>query len=179
MAGQSQSLRYDDSHAVLKAAFAASTKETFRVVEYSVQSNHLHLLVEAQDARSLSKGMLGLSVRIASRLNRLWRRAGKLFADRYHARLLRSPSEVRRALVYVLQNARKHGAWIARVADAYSSGPSFDGWRKTASSAESRSGRLARARTWLLTTGWRRLGLLGLFELPRGALAPLAAPAYA
>jgi len=165
-----QSLRYDDSHAVVKAAFEDSAKETFRVVEYSVQSNHLHLLVEARDERALSRGMLGLSVRLAGRLNRLWRRAGKLFADRYHARILRSPSEVRRALVYVLQNARKHGAWIARVADVYSSGPSFDGWREPSSSAESSPRGPGRARTWLLATGWRRLSLLGLLEHP--CLAP-------
>lgn len=112
--------------------------------------------------------------RIARRLNGLWRRVGSLFADRYHARILRTPSEVRRALVYLLQNGRKHGAWVARVADEYSSGPTFDGWRRRDRAAESSSRRLSRARTWLLSVGWRRLGLIGLLELPKGAIEPRA-----
>jgi hypothetical protein len=166
------SLRAKGAHASLRDAFAASTSETFHVVEYSVQSNHLHLLVESRDERTLSRGMIGLAVRIVSRLNKLLRRAGALFVDRYHARILRTPSEVRRALVYLLQNARKHGAWVARFADVYSSGPTFDGWRGRASAADSSPGLLARAKTWLLAVGWRRLGLIGLLELPKGAVEP-------
>jgi hypothetical protein len=166
------SLRAKNSHEALRDAFATSTSETFRVVEYSVQSTHLHLLVESRDERTLSRGMIGLAVRIVRRLNKLWRRAGALLADRYHARILRTPSEVRRALVYLLQNARKHGAWVARFADVYSSGPAFDGWRGRTSSAESSLRLLARAETWLLSVGWRRLGLIGLLELPKGAIEP-------
>jgi|SRR5688572_4687754 len=160
------SLRYDDSHELIRQAFLDSTRPGFRVVKYSVQSNHLHLVVEAQDEEELSSGMIGLSTRLARRLNKLWRRRGKLFADRYHSRILRTPSEVRTALVYVLQNARKHGAWIARCADVYSSGGEFDGWREKGAVS---GRRLELARTWLLSTGWRGLGLIGLLELPRGA----------
>ncbi len=88
--------------------------------------------------------------------------------------------------MYVLQNARKHQAWIARFADIYSSGPTFDGWRERrvaesragvggSAATASTAGVWTRARTWLLTTGWRKLGLIGLLELPRGAARPLAA----
>jgi len=171
------SLRAKDSHAALQEAFMASSKVEFRVVEYSVQATHLHLMVESQDERALARGMNGLAVRIAKRFNRLRRRVGQVFSDRYHARILRSPSEVRRALVYLLQNARKHGAWVARVADAYSSGPMFDGWRRDARGAESSPRLLGRARTWLLAVGWRRLGLIGLLELPKGAIEPRPASA--
>ncbi|MGH3848285.1 MAG: hypothetical protein ACRDRT_01000, partial [Pseudonocardiaceae bacterium] len=73
--------------------------------------------------------MLGLAVRIARCLNKLWKRVGSVFADRYHARILRTPREVRNALVYTLQNARKHGAWSAPKPDVYSSGAAFDGWK--------------------------------------------------
>jgi hypothetical protein len=111
--------------------------------------------------------MTGLAVRVARGLNRLWRRVGAVLADRFHARVLRTPREVRAALVYVLQNARKHGAWVARFADVFSSGPAFDGWREKV--AESSAGVLARARTWLLARGWRRLGLIGMGELPKSA----------
>ena len=166
------SLRANDTHELIQQALVESTREDFRVIEYSVQSNHLHLLVEAEDEQELASGMIGLSVRLARRINKLWRRKGKLFADRYHSRILRTPSEVRFALIYLLQNARKHGAWIARCADVYSSGPQFEGWREKGAVSDRR---LERPRTWLLSVGWRRLGLIGLLELPRGATTPLRA----
>jgi REP element-mobilizing transposase RayT len=167
-------LRMEDSHGVIREALKDTTRNEFRVVEYSVQSNHLHLLVEARDELALARGMIGLSVRLARRLNRLWRRRGKLFADRYHARILRTPREVRAALLYVLQNAHKHGAWVARRADVYSSGPEFEGWREKGAVSAARARLLERPRTWLLSCGWRRQGRIGLLELPKGAVAPLA-----
>ena len=116
--------------------------------------------------------MKGLAVRIAHGLNRLWRRAGSVFADRYHARILESPRAVRIALTYVLQNARKHGAWRAAAPDPFSSGLSFDGWKGTwARREQGRSRLLPRARTWLLSFGWLRHGLLDLRESPAGAPA--------
>src|SRR5262245_7362914 len=127
--GGLRSLRANDTHELLMSAFATASKESFRVVEYSVQSNHLHFLAESSDERALSSGMNGLTVRIARALNRLWKRAGHVFEDRYHARILRSPRAVRIALTYVLQNARKHGAWRASAPDIYSSAPWFDGWK--------------------------------------------------
>ena len=164
------SLRYDDSHEVVKQAPAASSSNGFRVIEYSVQSNHLHLFAESSDEQTLSRGMIGLGVRIARGLNRLWKRIGRVFSDRYHARILQTPKAVRIALIYVLQNARKHGAWRARAPDTYSSGPSFDGWKRpTQNLADSRSGFLARARTWLLSVGWRRHGRIDPREVPVGS----------
>jgi hypothetical protein len=108
-----------------------------------------------------------LSVRIVRRLNRLWKRSGSVFVDRYHARILTTPSAVRNALVYVLNNARKHGAWIAKSPDVYSSGPAFDGWRAALSPAVSRARLLPSPRTWLLSVGWKRRELLGVLEAPR------------
>jgi len=48
-------------------------------------------------------------IRVAKGLNKLWARRGKVFADHYHDRILRTPREVRNALCYVLHNAKKHG----------------------------------------------------------------------
>jgi putative transposase len=84
-----------------------------------VQGNHVHLLVEAKDEKALSRGMNGLGVRVAKRLNRVMRRAGKVLEDRYHAHILRTPTEVRRARAYLLQNARRHYGLI--VPDRYTS----------------------------------------------------------
>ena len=82
----------------------------FRLVHFSVQSNHLHLIAEACDSRALALGMQGLSVRVARAVNRTLGRHGRLFADRYHSRALKSPRAVHFALRYVLLNARKHQA---------------------------------------------------------------------
>ena len=139
------------------------------MIEYSLQSDHLHLTVEATDERALSRWMKGLAVRIARALNRLWPRVGTVFPDRYHARALTSPRAVRIALVYILGNARKHGAWSGPRPDVYSSGPTFDGWKGSPGwglSADSVPRLLERAKTWLLTLGWRRHGLLDPREQP-------------
>jgi hypothetical protein len=120
--------------------------------------------------------MQGLSIRIARALNRLWRRSGSVFSDRYHARILRSPREVRYALAYVLHNGRKHGIDVRGI-DPYTSGDAFDGWRDRPLgstegqrvAAEQRIGppeRVAAAHTWLLRIGWRRWGLVRIDEVP-------------
>ena len=80
-------------------AFASSKeREGFRLVHFSVQGNHLHLIVEARDAQRLSRGMQGLATWIARRLNQMIGRSGKVFADRFHAHVLRRPVEVARAV---------------------------------------------------------------------------------
>ena len=160
-------LRRGAPYRVLCGALARCEKRGFRVVEYSVQTNHVHMIVEGTDRGRIARGVQGLCVRIARGLNRLWRRRGSVFADRYHDRVLRTPSEVRNALVYVLQNARKHGAWLQSI-DPYSSGAWFDGWkRNTVRLVSGARPPTARARTWLLTHGWRRRGLLEPWESPR------------
>ena len=76
-------------------------RDGFRIVHFSVQSNHLHLIVEADDATALARGIQGLSIRIARAVNRVLERRGKVFADRYHAHQLRSPTETANAIAYV------------------------------------------------------------------------------
>jgi putative transposase len=103
------SLRSQRCFTALNRAFwGGANRFGFKLVHYSVQGNHLHLLVEAQDERALSRGMNGLGVRIARGLNRVMHRNGKVLADRYHAHILKTPTEVRRVRNYLLTNARKH-----------------------------------------------------------------------
>ncbi len=139
-------------------------------MEVSVQSNHVHMLVEGADRERVARGMQGLCIRIAKGLNRLWRRGGAVFADRYHDVVLRTPRQVRNALVYVLQNGRKHGARFASV-DPCSSGPWFPGWLVAVPEACVPRARppTAEARTWLLARGWRRYGALAWSKGPRAA----------
>jgi len=105
-------LRTPRSYRVLERCFrAGKQKDGFGVTQFSVQRDHLHLIVEARDRRSLARGLQGLAVRIAKGLNRHWhRRHGSVFAERYFARLLARPMQLFRAIAYVLGNGRKHGA---------------------------------------------------------------------
>ena len=102
------SLRGDAVCAAVRAALAASSTATFRVVHWSIQSDHVHLLVEADGHVRLIRGLQGLAVRVARAANRALRSRGCVWADRYQVRRLSTPREVRHALVYVLQNWRKH-----------------------------------------------------------------------
>ena len=79
-----------------------------RLIEFSIQGNHLHLIIEADSNESLSRGMQGLCIRVAKSLNALMRRRGAVFADHYHSRLLGSPTELTNAIAYVLGNHRHH-----------------------------------------------------------------------
>jgi REP element-mobilizing transposase RayT len=152
--------------------------DDFRVVEFNVLGNHVHLVVEATGRQALARGMQGLAVRLARAINKLLGRSGKLFKERYHARVLRKPLEVRNVLRYVLLNARHHaaerGEKLARYwVDPFSSAPWFDGWREPIKNDADWLTRLRRrprptatARSWLLTVGWRRRGLLAFDEVP-------------
>ena len=80
-------------------------RRDFRLVQYSLQGNHAHLIVEATDGGALSRGMMAIGSRLALAVNRAVGRRGRVIADRYHHRLLRTPQEVHRALRYVLLNA--------------------------------------------------------------------------
>jgi REP element-mobilizing transposase RayT len=86
------------------ASLRASRADEFRVVQFSIQGNHVHLLVEASDRRALSSGLRSLVIRLARQLNRLLMRKGPVWADRWHERALTSPRAVRHAIVYVLTN---------------------------------------------------------------------------
>ena len=144
----------------------------FRLNQFSVQSNHLHLIVEASDRVTLARGMQGLAIRMAKALNRLWGRRGKVFAERYHALALRSARQIRNALRYVLNNALKHGRrFFSNRPDPCSSGAWFDGWLNLpARSLEEPRCPVVAARGFLQRVGWRRFGLLDPGECPRGAL---------
>src|SRR5262249_17535054 len=169
-------LRRRAEHAALRAAFAAGCRGTaaapggFRLIHYAILNDHLHLIAEARDRDALARGLQGLLIRIARALNRLWSRRGKVFADRYHDRILKTPRETRNAIRYVLQNAHKHPACgrVPGAIDTFTSAPWFDGFRETIHirGLEAVIRPVTDARTWMLTIGWRRHGLLSVHELP-------------
>jgi putative transposase len=101
------------------ALFSAADRFGSRVVRFSIQGNHLHLLVEADHTAALARAMKGLGVRIAKGMNRLMGRRGRVLGDRYHAHVLRTPTEVRNAVRYVDENHQRHTG--ERFSDPYSS----------------------------------------------------------
>jgi len=159
------SLRGDRLFGALRHGLALGSRGGLRILEFSVQRDHLHLIVEAEDCRAMSRGIQGLSIRLAKAVNRILDRRGRVWGDRYHVRVLSTPGEVRNALVYVLQNWRKHMPGI-RGLDPCSSAVWFRGWKKVAPGVPARSP-VVRARTWLAGVGWRRLGLIGDEEAPK------------
>ncbi len=149
---------------VVRCALGAASSAAFRVAHFSVQTNHVHLLVEADDTRALSRGIQGLAIRLAKAINRRLARAGRVWADRYHGHVLRTPREVRNGLVYVLSNGRKHGV-SGRGVDPCSSGAWFRGWKESIPEPRTTSP-VVPPRTWLLRVGWRRSSPIGLEDAP-------------
>ena len=139
---------------------------------------HVHLLAEAADKCAMSHGMASLAIRIALAIKRVLGRDGKVWCDRYYARRLTMPKEVRNALVYVLLNSIKHKpdrlaagrrqtSTQVLVDARCTSAPWFRGFSPTCEASWWDAGTstepeppVAAATTWLLTTGWRRHGLI-------------------
>ena len=195
----------DDVPPLRRGRFVRAFRETLRecaqrlgsrVVHYSIQADHAHFLIQAQGKVRLANGMKSLAARFARCVNRVFGRVGRVLADRFHHVVKRTPTEVRRAVAYVLLNARKHFRQRRRrvppvVLDGASSGLWFDGWKGRAPPVgryadRGRAVEVAPARSWLLTKGWRRIGLIDPAEVPgvsprgrgdaqRGTLAAVAA----
>ncbi|HEX5067035.1 MAG TPA: transposase [Myxococcota bacterium] len=158
----------------MERSFAAACERgRFRLAQFSIQNDHVHLIVEATSARDLACGMKSIGSRLARAVNRVFRLHGAVLADRYHLHVLRTPREVRNALAYVLLNARRHlaklGRALPRIAqlDPASSARFFSGWNRRFQPASSLPPPpVAPPQTWLLRVGWRRHGLLDPAEIP-------------
>jgi REP-associated tyrosine transposase len=159
------SLRSIAAFAPICGTLSVASRESFRVIHYSVQRDHVHLIVEADDKVSLEKGIRGLVIRMARAINRGLGRKGAVWGDRYHTRALETPIEVRYAIRYVLLNHKKHGSADRRRIDPRSSALWFDGFKEP----------LPRTldppitsppKTWLARKGWKRHGLISLEETP-------------
>jgi len=143
-------LRSQRCFAPVCAALSAVRKRAgFRVVQFSVQHDHVHMIVEADDRRAMSEGLRVLLIRVARGLNRTMNTRGHRFADRYHEHVLGTPTEVLNALRYVIGNRvhhlRKWGvAGRSHGDDAFSSAACTELVRPP--------------RSWLLREGWTRAG---------------------
>jgi REP element-mobilizing transposase RayT len=177
------SFRQQMVHALVLQVLGAQRRRaygsSFQIAQFSIQANHLHMVVEADDgptkepsSRSrnpLRSGISGFLIAFARRLNRMLGRKGKVWDDRYHRHDLATPHEVKTSLRYVLSNFLKHGELTIGdgAFDIYSSATYFDGWaRPPPRMSTPEPFPETTARTWLLSRGWKRHGLLDLAEVP-------------
>jgi REP element-mobilizing transposase RayT len=166
------------------AATNRARRAEFRICHFSVQRDHIHLIVEAESSRALSNGVKSLACRLAYHVNRLVFGRGPLIAGRFHSRDLETRRAVRNALVYVLGNFRKHaqkrGEPCTASIDPFSSAPYFASFRGLGGRTpielaphivpgafRSNVAPIAAAETWLLARGWISLGEIFVREAPR------------
>ncbi len=177
--------RRDAYQAIREATVTTARRESFRIVQLSIQRTHLHLLVEAENKQALAAGMQGFEISAAKHLNAAIgktqggeRRRGKVFPDRYHAVVITSPRQARNVLSYIMNNWRHHGehaegAQRSWRIDWFSSASSFPDWREYGNDefmweTPPRYDPLIvyQPRTWLLREGWKRHGLISCHEVP-------------
>jgi REP element-mobilizing transposase RayT len=172
----------------LRGAFLhGHRKPGFRICHFSIQNNHIHLVVEAHDNRALAVGMQGFNVRLTRRLNRACGgRRGTAFEGRYDLQVMTSPRQVRSGLRYVLLNSRRHAVdldelhghleWRASWVDQYASWAYFDGWREGMPAgpppANRRHWLVSPPESWLLREGWLNHGLISVADVPGPARCP-------
>jgi REP element-mobilizing transposase RayT len=169
--------------AMREATITAALRERFRIVHISLQRTHVHLLIEAENAAALSRGVQGFTISAARHINTalgdgVRRRRGKVFVDRYHVEVIKTPTQARNEIRYVLSNFRKHGedqqgmaaGWLV---DPFSSGILFPDWAELDGKAwmwpirETYDPLLVRRpATWLLAEGWKHCGPISAREVP-------------
>jgi putative transposase len=175
--------------ALQKALVTTGKRTDMRIVHLSLQGSHVHLLVEADGKTALSRGIGAFKISAAKWINRaIWEgagsrgklRKGKVFAERFYCEVIETPRQARNALVYVLNNWRRlredRGEDESKLVDRFSTGVLFDGWKELAGGGtwavpswyEPLS--VWNARTWLLREGWRRHGLISVYERPAHGL---------
>ncbi len=158
-------LRCDEVAVQFKRAAAGAREFGLRVLHYSILKDHVHMIVEARDNEELAAGMRSFGCRFGKGLRKIFGGVGAVFAGRYHLHVLKTPTEVRNALAYVLQNLAKHSKLLGHL-DRYSSAPYFAQWRAllgrqmspilAGHRAAGLPDYLNRPQSWLARVGWTK-----------------------
>lgn len=101
---------------LLKKAIVNARSHGLRIIHFSLQSNHIHLLIESESNEILTRGMRSLTVTMAKGL-----KAGRVQLERYHLHVLRTIREAKHAAEYILFNQQKHEKGTYSKVDGYSS----------------------------------------------------------
>jgi REP element-mobilizing transposase RayT len=165
--------------AIRQATLTVALREDFRIVHFTLQHGHVHMICEADHRKALSRGVQSFEISAARRINVLKARSGAVFPDRFHERPIKTPTHALHAMRYVLNNWRKHDEdeksfareWLV---DPYSSGIRFPGWKELdgqlwmwePSSPEYEPLWTWLPKTWLLRCGWRLAGQISVYDVP-------------
>lgn len=96
---------------ILKAlhyAIRRARLKGLKIVHYTLEYNHVHLLVESVDNKILHKGMQAFGITIAKAINKIKRTKGAVYKNRYHLRVIDSPRQLKNVLHYIFSNGVKH-----------------------------------------------------------------------
>ncbi len=94
--------------AILKRAILNARKQGLQVIHYSLEYDHVHLLIEADNNFILAKGMQAFGVTFSKAINRLKRLKGEVYKHRYHFRRISSSKELKNVMNYIFTNGLKH-----------------------------------------------------------------------
>ncbi len=94
---------------ILKRAILNARKQGLRVIHFSLEYDHVHLLIEADNNLILGKGMQAFGVTLSKAINRLKKLKGGVYKHRYHFRQISSTRELKIVMNYIFTNGLKHG----------------------------------------------------------------------
>jgi REP element-mobilizing transposase RayT len=90
-------------HAILRARL-----QGLRIIHYSLEHDHIHLYAESDDNKILARAMKALGGSLIKKINKYFKVKGRCYKTRYHLRILRSATEVKNVINYILKNGIKH-----------------------------------------------------------------------
>jgi len=93
---------------LLKRAISNARKQGLIIIHYTLEYDHINLLIEADNNSTLAKGMQSLGVTLSKGINRLKKLKGAVYKHRYHFRQISSPSELKKVMSYIFNNGLKH-----------------------------------------------------------------------
>jgi hypothetical protein len=157
-----------EMHEKFKAGALKAKALGLRVVHYTVEWDHIHMLLECSNNKALSQGMKSLGASFGRAIRKFAGGKGRVFKERFHMRVLKTPTEVRNAMAYVLTNTSKHHK-MAPGPTPYSSGMYFSEWKKLLGRRAGPNLRefvpltsklpefLCEPKSWLAREGWRKV----------------------
>ncbi len=159
-------LRSREVFAGFKISARGAARFDFKIIHFSIQADHVHVVAEAASNKALAQGMRSFGGRLGKWVRRIVGGVGPVFAGRYHVNVLANPTKMKNALAYVLQNHAHHRKVLKHL-DEFSSAVYFSQWRQlfgfTAGPllvdhrrAADLPDYLSAPRSWLARDGWMR-----------------------
>lgn len=109
IAKEKSNLKNKEVLSILKRAILNSRKMGLRVIHFTLEYDHIHLLIEAENNHLLGKGMQSFGVTLSKAINKLKKTSGQVYRHRYHFRKITSARQLKNVMNYIFRNGLKHG----------------------------------------------------------------------